>query len=164
MHDEYFIDSEEEIREREQAEALRQLVREEVQRAESGEVESGEVESGEETPSEEQKRGASYRGFLRWIRHALTGEILITNEVQQLYNAVTVLGIVYLLAIFAMFASFHRAQQYDELQQKVVLLREEAIYSIRNRHLESSHSKILERLKESGVDIQDPYSQPKILK
>ncbi|MBR3678378.1 MAG: hypothetical protein IKL60_05700 [Alistipes sp.] len=159
MHDEYFIDSEEEIREREQAEALRQLVREEVQRAESGEV-----ESGEETPSEEQKRGASYRGFLRWIRHALTGEILITNEVQQLYNAVTVLGIVYLLAIFAMFASFHRAQQYDELQQEVVLLREEAIYSIRNRHLESSHSKILERLKESGVDIQDPYSQPKILK
>lgn len=159
MHDEYFIDSEEEIREREQAEALRQLVREEVQRAESGEV-----ESGEETPSEEQKRGASYRGFLRWIRHALTGEILITNEVQQLYNAVTVLGIVYLLAIFAMFASFHRAQQYEELQQKVVLLREEAIYSIRNRHLESSHSKILERLKESGVDIQDPYSQPKILK
>ena len=120
MHDEYFIDSEEEIREREQAEALRQLVREEVQRAESGEV-----ESGEETPSEEQKRGASYRGFLRWIRHALTGEILITNEVQQLYNAVTVLGIVYLLAIFAMFASFHRAQQYDELQQEVVLLREE---------------------------------------
>ena len=159
MHDEYFIDSEEEIREREQAEALRQLVREEVQRAESGEV-----ESGEETPSEEQKRGASYRGFLRWIRHALTGEILITNEVQQLYNAVTVLGIVYLLAIFAMFASFHRAQQYDELQQEVVLLREEAIYSIRNRHLESSHSKILERLNESGVDIQDPYSQPKILK
>lgn len=159
MHDEYFIDSEEEIREREQAEALRQLVREEVQRAESGEV-----ESGEETPSEEQKRGASYRGFLRWIRHALTGEILITNEVQQLYNAVTVLGIVYLLAIFAMFASFHRAQQYEELQQEVVLLREEAIYSIRNRHLESSHSKILERLKESGVDIQDPYSQPKILK
>lgn len=159
MHDEYFIDSEEEIREREQAEALRQLLREEVQRAESGEV-----ESGEETPSEEQKRGASYRGFLRWIRHALTGEILITNEVQQLYNAVTVLGIVYLLAIFAMFASFHRAQQYDELQQEVVLLREEAIYSIRNRHLESSHSKILERLKESGVDIQDPYSQPKILK
>ncbi len=159
MHDEYFIDSEEEIREREQAEALRQLVREEVQRAESGEV-----ESGEETPSEEQKRGASYRGFLRWIRHALTGEILITNEVQQLYNAVTVLGIVYLLAIFAMFASFHRAQQYDELQQEMVLLREEAIYSIRNRHLESSHSKILERLKESGVDIQDPYSQPKILK
>lgn len=159
MHDEYFIDSEEEIREREQAEALRQLVREEVQRAESGEV-----ESGEETPSEEQKRGVSYRGFLRWIRHALTGEILITNEVQQLYNAVTVLGIVYLLAIFAMFASFHRAQQYEELQQEVVLLREEAIYSIRNRHLESSHSKILERLKESGVDIQDPYSQPKILK
>lgn len=159
MHDEYFIDSEEEIREREQAEALRQLVREEVQRAESGEV-----ESGEDTPLEEQKRGASYRGFLRWIRHALTGEILITNEVQQLYNAVTVLGIVYLLAIFAMFASFHRAQQYDELQQEVVLLREEAIYSIRNRHLESSHSKILERLKESGVDIQDPYSQPKILK
>ena len=72
--------------------------------------------------------------------------------------------LVYLLAIFAMFASFHRAQQYEELQQKVVLLREEAIYSIRNRHLESSHSKILERLKESGVDIQDPYSQPKILK
>jgi hypothetical protein len=74
------------------------------------------------------------------------------------------LGIVYLLAIFAMFASFHRARYYTKLKAEVVLLREEAIFSIKNRHLESSHSKILERLNEAGVDIQDPYSQPKILK
>lgn len=161
MHEEYFIDSDEEIREREQAEALRQIVREEVQRVESGAEESG--DEGK-SPSEEPQRQKSYRGFLRWIGHALTGEILITNEVQQLYNAVTVLGIVYLLAIFAMFASFHRARYYTKLKAEVVLLREEAIFSIKNRHLESSHSKILERLNEAGVDIQDPYSQPKILK
>ena len=151
MNEEYFIDSEEEIREREALRAMRS--------ASAEAVDENPFIEDEENPKEKRRAG-----WLRWIGHSLTGEILVTSEVQQFYNVATVLGVIFFFAIFAMFASFHREMQYRELQKEVVLLRESAIRSIEKRHLESSHSMILQRLHERGLNLEDPSRQPKILK
>lgn len=160
MHEEYFIDGEEDIRERERAEEVRRLVRAEIRRVNSGEAES---DMAEDLRREEAAKPKPRQQWLRWLGRSLTGEILISNKVQRLYNIFTVMAILFFFAIFVMFASFHREMQYAALQKEVALLRERAIRSTERRHRESSHSEILRRLQRAGLDLEDPQNQPKIL-
>lgn len=161
MNEEYFVDSEEEIREREQAEQVRRIVRSEMRRVNSGEADNDIVEDIRRDAEEVRKKNPNW---LRWLGHAITGEILVTNEVQRFYNALTLLGVIFFFAVFAMFASFHREMQYAELKKEAALLREKAIRSTERRHQESSHSAIVRRLKQQGLDLEDPYTQPMVLK
>lgn len=161
MNEEYFVDSEEEIRERERNEEVRRLVRAEMRRVHAGEADE---DMAEDLRREESERPRPLPNWLRWIGRSLTGEILVTNEVQRTYNILTILGIIFFCAIFAMFASFHQELRYNALQKEVKLWRERSILSTEQRHSESSHSAILRRLKESNIELEDPRTQPKILK
>lgn len=159
MNEEYFVDSEEEIREREQAEEVRRLVHAEVHRIHTGEVK---VEAPSDAEPQETPRPLP--NWLRWIGRSLTGDILVTAQVQRAYNLLTILGIIFFLAIFAIFASFRQELRYATLQKEVKLWRERAIFSTEQRHNESSHSAILRRLQEMNVELEDPQNQPKILR
>lgn len=161
---EYFTDSQEEIAEREAQEAMRRLVRTEIRRVQSGDADD---DIAEDMALEEEEQKSKKRQKPEWIsklRGIFTGEILLAEEASQVYNFLFLLGVIFLISIFAMFASFQQEVKCNELKAEVVLLKEKAVRASENRVQHTSHSAILQKLKERGIALEDPSSTPTILK
>ena len=163
---EYFSDSQEEIAEREAQEALRRMVRTEIRRVQTGaaaEDIAEDIAREEEQQALEDKKAKRPR-WVMWINSVVTGDILLAEEVKRVYTLLTMLGVIFFASIATIFGSLQRDMRYRELEKEVALLKERAICTSEECYRHSSHSAILRKLKERGINIEDPKTQPKILK
>ena len=161
---EYFTDSQEEIAEREAQEALRRMVRTEIRRVQTGAAAEDIAEdiAREEQALEEKK--AKRPRWVMWVNSVITGDILLAEEVKRVYTLLIMLGVIFFASIATIFGSLQRDIRYRVLEKEVALLKERAIRTSEACYRQSSHSAILRKLKERGIDIEDPKTQPKILK
>ncbi len=162
---EYFSDSQEEIAKREAQEALRRMVRTEIRRVQTG---AADADIAEDIAREEEQEALEKRKsrprWLMWINRVVTGDILLAEEVKKGYILLTILGAIFFVNIATIFASLHNDIRLNRLEKEVAILKERAIRASERRYKQTSHSAILRRLKERGIEISDPNSQPKILK
>ena len=163
---EYFPDSREEIAEREAQEALRRVVRTEIRRVQTGaadkDIADDIAREEEERAMEEQK--TKQPRWLVWINSVITGDILLAKEVERIYTLLTMLGVIFFASIATIFGSLQRDMRYRELEKEVALLKERAIRTSEECYRHSSHSAIVRKLAERNIEIEDPKTQPKILK
>lgn len=163
---EYFTDSREEIAEREAQEALRRVVRTEIRRVQTGaadkDIANDIAREEEERAMEEQK--TKQPRWLVWINSVITGDILLAKEVERIYTLLTMLGVIFFASIATIFGSLQRDMRYRELEKEVALLKERAIRTSEECYRHSSHSAIVRKLAERNIEIEDPKTQPKILK
>ena len=163
---EYFTDSQEEIAEREAQETLRRMVRTEIRRVQTGAADADIAEDSareEEQQTLEEKKAKRPR-WIMWINSVITGDILLAEEVERVYTLLTILGVIFFASIATIFGALQRDLRYNQLEKEVVLLKEQAIRTSEECYKHSSHSAILRKLKERGIEIEDPKSQPKIVK
>ena len=163
---EYFSDSQEEIAEREAQEALRRMVRTEIRRIQTGAADADiaeDIAREEEQTALEERKNRRPR-WVMWINSVVTGDILLAEEVKRVYTLLTMLGIIFFASIATIFGSLQRDMRFRELQKEVALLKERAIRTSEECYRHSSHSAILRKLKERGINIDDPKTQPKVLK
>ena len=102
--------------------------------------------------------------WIMWINSVITGDILLAEEVERVYTLLTILGVIFFASIATIFGALQRDLRYNQLEKEVVLLKEQAIRTSEECYKHSSHSAILRKLKERGIEIEDPNSQPKIVK
>ena len=117
----------------------------------------------EEQEALEERRSKRPR-WVVWINSVVTGDILLAEEVKRVYTLLTMLGVIFFASIATIFGSLQRDMRYRELEKEIALLKERAIRTSEECYRHSSHSAILRKLKERGIDIEDPKTQPKILK
>ena len=163
---EYFTDSQEEIAEREAQEALRRMVRTEIRRVQTGAADKDiaeDIAREEEQAALEEKESKRPRWSV-WINGIVTGDILLAEEVKRVYTLLTILGVIFFASIATIFGALQRDLRCNQLEKEVSLLKERAIRTSEECYKHSSHSAILRKLKERGIEIDDPKTQPKILK
>lgn len=162
---EYFTDSQEEIAEREAQEAMRRLVRTEIRRVQSGDADEDIAEDIAREEAEEKKKKKRHKpAWMVKLQGLFTGEILLTEEASQIYNFLVLLGIIFIGSIFAIFATFQQEMKCNKLKVEIALLKEKAIRASEIRAQQTTHSAILEKLNERGIELEDPSSTPTILK
>lgn len=159
---EFMTDSPEEIREREQKEEIRRIARTEYRRMASGEAD----EDVAEDIRREEERGRKSRSprWLLAIRLFLTGEILIKDEVTKFYNYVSYIALMFFLSIVVLFAALRSEMRCNELEHEVELLHERSIRIKEQRYRQCSHSAIVERLEQRGIELYDPLSPSNVIK
>ena len=163
---EYFSDSQEEVAEREVQEALRRMVRTEIRRVQTGAADKDiaeDIAREEEQAALEEKESKRPRWSV-WINGIVTGDILLAEEVKRVYTLLTILGVIFFASIATIFGALQRDLRCNQLEKEVSLLKERAIRTSEECYKHSSHSAILRKLKERGIEIDDPKTQPKILK
>lgn len=99
-----------------------------------------------------------------WILQALTGEILLSEQMKRFYALLVAVGVIFFLSIATIFASLRADLRRSKLQSEVEALAERAIRTTEELHHNTSHSAIVRKLKARGIEMQDPQTQPKILK
>ena len=160
------IDTQEEAIERTGREALRQAMRTEIRRIHTGEKSKEDEESTTESSTEASSKETQKRKRGTWskVERFLTGDILLAEEANRFYNLLAILCVIFLASIFLMFGSFQRDLSRSKLQAEVALLKERAIRTSEECTNNSSHSAILNKLKERGIELGDPTTTPIVLK
>lgn len=163
---EYFIESQEEVAEREAQEALRRMVRTEIRRVHTG---AADEDIAEDIAREEKERAVEARKrnrprWMVWAISAVTGDILLAEEAKKVYNIFTLLGVIFFVSMAVIFASLQRDMQCTRLQREVEVLRERSIKASEECYQQTSHSEIVRKLKSRGIELVDPANQPKRLK
>jgi hypothetical protein len=161
---EYFTDSAEEIAAREEQEALRRLVRTEIRRVHTG---AAAEDIAEDIRREEQEATLNEpKKIPRWIAMvggALTGEILLSERMQKAYGLMVAMGIVFFVSIVLIFASLRSDLTHNNLVKEVERLKDMAVRTSEKCHQATSHSEIVRRLRERGIPLEDPTTQPKYI-
>ncbi len=163
---EYFTDSQEEVAEREAQEALRRMVRTEIRRVHTG---AADEDIAEDIAREEKERAMESRKRNRprwvvWITSAVTGDILLAEEVKRAYNLFTLVGVTFFISMAVIFGALQRDMQCTRLKKEVERLRERSIRISEEYYQQTSHSEIVRKLKARGIALEDPTKQPKRLK
>ena len=163
---EYFTDSQEEIAEREAQEAMRRVIRTEIRRVQTGAANEDIANdiAAEERDKELANKNGNKPRWMVWIMSVVTGDILLAEEVKRVYTLLTMLGVIFFASILTIFASLHSDMRLNQLEKSVAQLKERAIRTSERYYQASSHSAIVRELKERGIAIEDPKTQPKILK
>lgn len=163
---EFLTDSPEEIREREQQEEIKRIVRSEFRRVQSGEADEDMAEDvrREQQAQEEAEKKASRHKWLRNIGLLLTGEILVKEEVAQFYSYASYMALMFFLSIVALFAALRVETKCNRLEREVELLHERSIRFKEQRYQKSSHSAIVEELERRGIELYDPLTPTNVIK
>lgn len=152
---EYFVDSQDETEGRERYTEIRR-----VHTGATDEVEEEFLEEEEHVPAPRRERPR----WLVWLKGIFTGDILVRKEVERVYTLMTILGVIFFASIATIFAMLNQDMRCNKLKKEVVLLKERAIRTSEACFHQTSHSAILQRLKERGIKIEDPNTQPIVLK
>ena len=98
----------------------------------------------------------SGRERFRLVRQLVLGTILSTDVVRENYRYVAFIAFMLFFSIVMLFSSLSSYLRYTKLEDEVHLLRERAIRMSEQSYEQSSHSAIVRRLKERGIDLIDP--------
>ena len=135
-------------------------VRREVLRIQRGEAdddiradeerEAAERAAGEERARRERRR----RSSTFW--QLFSGTILLREGVSKYYPYMLSVAGMFFLSIVVMFWSLHLDLKYSRLEREVQMLRERSIRLEEQRYRRTTHSAVAARLRERGIDLQDP--------
>lgn len=153
------VNPEEEARRR-QAEELARRVRREVLRIGRGEAdeeiradmerEAAERAEAEERENKERRRRASL------VRQFFTGTILVREGVSRSYPYMLCMAVMLFASIFVMFMALRLDMRHTELEREVQKLRERSIRLEEERFRTTTHSAIVERLRQRNIPLYDP--------
>lgn len=163
--EEYLTDSPEERREKEQREEIKRLARSEIRRYVAGEADE-DMAADEQREQEEQAAQEPKRKCPRWLRGIrlfLTGDILVGSEMSRFYNYVSYIALMFFASIVTLFAALRLEMRRDGLEREVELLHERSIRTKELRYKMSSHSAIVERLQERGIELYDPLAPNNVI-
>ena len=79
-----------------------------------------------------------------------------------LMNMLSIAGM-FFLSIAVMFTALHLDMKYTRLEREVQILRERSIRLQEQRYSRTTHSAIVERLRERGIDLNDPSAPGEII-
>ncbi len=152
---------------RRQDEELRRKIRREVLRVQRGEAEQ-EILSDREAEEAEREREERDRRLEQrrqssafWL--LLSGNILVREGVRRHYRHLAAIAIMFFLSIFVIFSALRLDMKYSRLEREVQLLRERSIRLQEQRYRLTSHSSVIERLRERGIPLQDAHTPVEIL-
>ena len=152
------VNPEEEARRR-QDEELARRVRREVLRIGRGEAdeeiradmerEAAERAEAEERENKERRRRASL------VRQFFTGTILVREGVSRSYPYMLCMAVMLFASIFVMFMALRLDMRHTELEREVQKLRERSIRLEEERFRTTTHSAIVERLRQRNIPLYD---------
>ena len=153
------ITPEEQARREEEAEFARR-VRREVRRMERGEADE-EIRADEEREAAERAEAEAREARERRRRSStfwqlFSGSILVRKGVSKYYPYLLTIAGMFFLSIVVMFWSLHLDMRYTRLSREVQMLRERSIRLREQRYQRTTHSAIVERLRERGIELYDP--------
>ena len=160
------VTPEEEAR-RKQEEEFARRVRREVLRIERGEADEdirADMEREEEEKAEEeerQRRERRRKASTFW--QLFSGTILVHEGVSKYYPYMLSIAGMFFLSIAVMFTTLHLDMKYSRLEREVQILRERSIRLQEQRYRRTTHSAIVERLRERGIDLNDPSAPGEII-
>ena len=150
---EFLTPSPEEIRQQEREEEIRRIARTEIRRVQSGEADE---DIAEDLRREAEEQANTKKPLPRWVSLLLsitTGEILIKENVMRGYNHLFIIALLFLGSIVLLFSSLHLEIKRDRLSKEVTLLHERAVRTKEQFNKQTSHSAIVERLRERGIKL-----------
>ena len=154
------ITPEEEAQRAQEAEFARR-VRREVLRIERGEAEE-EIRADLEREAEErERRERRRRASTFW--QLFSGTILVREGISKYYPYMLSIAGMFFLSIAVMFTALHLDMKYTRLEREVQILRERSIRLQEQRYSRTTHSAIVERLRERGIDLGDPSAPGEII-
>ena len=151
QEDEFNPLSEEELREREEAEEFRRRVRREILRVQSGEADEDIARDREQ---EAEQRTARKRSRLFW--QIFSGNILVNRSVAENYRYFAAIAVMCFVSIVVMFTSLAADMKYSRMEREVQLLRERSIRLQEQLYQRTTHAAISAELERRGIDLQDP--------
>lgn len=159
--------SPEELAEREREALLARRIRREVLRVQRGEAEEDiRADEAEEEALRAEREEAERRARRRsastfW--QLFSGTILLRKGVSEYYPYMLCIAGMFFLSIVVMFTALHLDMKYTRLEREVQRLRERSIRLEEQRYRQTTHSAIVERLRERGIDLSDPPAPGELL-
>lgn len=152
--------SEEELLQEERDRELARRIRREVRRVQSGEADDdlAEDRAREEAEAEEQaaRQARERRRAANPIRGLLTGNILRQEWLVGHYRYPLLIAGTFLLSIIVMFWALRLDMTHTRTEREVELLREKAIRLQEQRSRQTTHSAIVEQLRQRNIPLHDP--------
>lgn len=169
MYQDTDFNPEREQQERQAAEReeLARNIRREVLRIQRGEAdeeiradEAAETAEREEREAVEAKRRR--RQASAWWQ-LLSGTILVRDGATEYYRYVAVIAGMFFVSIVMLFTALRLDIKYARLDSEVQLLHERSIRLQEECYKHSSHSAIVERLRERGIKLYDPLQPHEVI-
>lgn len=160
------VNADEEAR-RLQEEEFARRVRREVLRMERGEADEEiradlEREAQERAAAEEEAR-RERRRRANLVRQFFSGTILVREGASRYYVYMLYMAGMFFLSIVVMFSALHLDMRYSRVEREVQLLRERSIRLEEQRYRRTTHSAVVERLRERGIELQDALTPSEII-
>lgn len=159
--------SPEELAAREREAELARTIRREVLRVQRGEADEEirreeEEEAAQRAEAEEtERRERRRRSSALW--QLFSGTILVREGSAEYYRYLICIAGMFFLSIVVMFWALHLDVRYTRLERDVQLLRERSIRLEEQRYRQTTHSAVVERLRERGIELYDPLTPSEII-
>ena len=159
--------SEEERRREEEDRELRRKIRREVRRVRSGEADEEMREEEQQEREEEALRAAEEerrrRRHSSWLWLLFSGSILMRSGVSQYYRYALLIAGMFFFSILTIFNALRLDKRFTQVESETQLLRERSIRMQERRYRQTTHSAIVRRLNERGIDLRDSDSSTEII-
>lgn len=166
------FNAEERLREREHDEELARRIRREVLRVPSDETdreiladperEEAEREEAERQADDQARRRLQRRrGSLLW--GLVSGSVIGRDWLARHYRYPLLIAGIFFVSIFIMFWALRLDVKYTRLERDVQLLRERSIRLEEQRYKRTTHSAVVEQLRERGIPLCDPLAPGEII-
>ncbi|MBQ7855734.1 MAG: hypothetical protein IJ348_01305 [Alistipes sp.] len=116
------------------------------------------------TPTEAQQSPRSLPAWVRTLRSIATGEVLVGEGASKIYDRLIIIMLLFLGSIAMHFWAIKTDSTLSRLTKEVDLLHERAIRKREQCYQQCSHSSIVERLKERGIELYDPLEPSSIIR
>ena len=160
------VTPEEEAR-REQEQEFARRVRREVRRMERGDADEDiridEEQEAEERAEAEAEKQREHRRKSSTFWQLFSGTILVREGVSKYYPYMLTIAGMFFLSIVVMFWALHLDMRYSRLEREVQKLRERSIRLQEQRYQRTTHSAIVEQLRERGLELYDPLAPGEII-
>ena len=159
--------SEEERQREEEERELRRKIRREVRRVSSGEADD-EIREDEEREREEREQQQAEQERLQrkhssWVWLMFSGMILMRSGVSQYYRYALLIAVMFFCSILTIFNALRLDKRFTQVESQTQLLRERSIRMQERRYRHTTHSAIVSRLQERGIDLRDSNSATEII-
>lgn len=159
--------SEEELRRAEEERELDRRIRREIRRVRSGaadeDMRADEEAERAEREAEHEKELREKRKRSSWLWLVASGTIVLRSGVGEYYRYAIAIAAMFLLSIVAIFNALRLDMKYSRVERETQLLREKSIRLQERRYRSTTHSAIVERLRERGIGLCDPSAKSEII-
>lgn len=159
--------TEEELRREREERELARRIRREVRRVNSGEadddIREDEQAEREERAREEEKAAREKRRQSNWLWLLLSGTIVLRSGVGEYYRYAICIAAMFLLSIFSIFNALRLDMRFTRTERETQLLRERSIRLQERRYQRTTHSAVVEALRERGIDLYEPLTETEII-